>query len=522
MNRKDYWIGLAVFIFSLALYTRTLAPDILYGDSAEFQTLAYTLGTTHSTGYPIYLLLARVVGLLPLRSPAWRVSFFSALCGAITVGNIALLIRYVTHSRVGMVLGSLSLAISYTFWSQAVIAEVYTPATAFITTITLLLWHWQQDPQRHTRALFAAAVLACLGLGIHASVGLLAPAAASFVILVLIVQRVTAWRRTLGTAAAGVAVGFSIYLIAFLLLELHNPPTSFMRAGIYPSRSIWGLSATDLDSPWERMWITVSGRQWQNVMFSKESTFLAAWNEYAGRVTHQEFSYPLAFGALAGLIVMARIAPASFAFCLTAFGSMLFFILNYNPGDKYIFYLPTYLFLAIALGVGIGQALEGLQHQIRQEENSGSNVLYGLTALFLVFILLPSSVSRWQALRDGAATFVTEDYAYPIYNLDEPRLTSMLTLVQLPDNAVVIMRWRALYTIYYLAHVEGKKPGLTLIEATPYGSDGLVADTLITHLTGYLEEGRPVYTDDVFPNLRDHFRVMPAPRRRLYRLSLPE
>jgi len=36
-------------VVALAAYMRTLAPDVLYGDSAVFQTLAYTFGITHLT-----------------------------------------------------------------------------------------------------------------------------------------------------------------------------------------------------------------------------------------------------------------------------------------------------------------------------------------------------------------------------------------------------------------------------------------------------------------------------------------
>jgi hypothetical protein len=52
--------GLALLIASAAffLYLRTLAPGLLSGDSGEFQVLTSMLGPTHTTGYPIYLLLA--------------------------------------------------------------------------------------------------------------------------------------------------------------------------------------------------------------------------------------------------------------------------------------------------------------------------------------------------------------------------------------------------------------------------------------------------------------------------------
>ena len=97
---------------------RTLAPDVLYSDSGEFQTLAYTLGMTHSTGYPVYLPLARLLGFLPLGTLAWRVNLLSALSAAVTLGGAVFLLAYVTRSRVARCWGR-ALGLSYTFWSQA-------------------------------------------------------------------------------------------------------------------------------------------------------------------------------------------------------------------------------------------------------------------------------------------------------------------------------------------------------------------------------------------------------------------
>ena len=188
-DRRDYLVALVLTILGLAAYVRTLAPDILYGDSAEFQCLAYTLGITHSTGYPTYLFLGRLIGFLPVSNLAWRISLLSAVCAAITVGGVYLLARYFTRSRVGAALGSLALGISYTFWSQAVIAEVYTPGMAFLVGIMLLLFHWQMDPKNRSLSLLAAALLAGLSLGVHASVWLIAPPAVALVLWTLWKQR---------------------------------------------------------------------------------------------------------------------------------------------------------------------------------------------------------------------------------------------------------------------------------------------------------------------------------------------
>jgi hypothetical protein len=75
--------------------------------------------------------------------------------------------------------------------------------------------------------------------------------------------------------------------------------------------------------------------------------------------------------------------------------------------------------------------------------------------------------------------------------------------------------------MYYLAHVERQRPDLTIMEASPHGGEGRVADTLIQTLEEALQEGRPVFAERVYKNLREHFRVSPVAGGQWYRLSLP-
>jgi hypothetical protein len=82
LSKIDALLTAIVFVIALGLYVRTLAPGILMGDSGEFQVLAITGGLAHATGYPIYLLIAKLFTFLPIGPVTWRVDFLSALMGA--------------------------------------------------------------------------------------------------------------------------------------------------------------------------------------------------------------------------------------------------------------------------------------------------------------------------------------------------------------------------------------------------------------------------------------------------------
>lgn len=550
-DRKDYGLAALIAVLALAAYVRTLAPDVLYGDSAEFQTLAYTLGMTHSTGYPVYLLAARVVGFLPLASPAWRVNLFSALCAAWTVGGVYLLARYFTPNRTGAALGSIALALSYTFWAQAIIAEVYTPGMAVLTTVLLLLAHWQREPFARRRVLAWATALACLALGVHLSAALIAPTAPLFVLWVLAFRPKAHRWPCLRSALVGFGIGIVLYFGTFILLVLNNPPSSFFQMTMVSSRSAWGLQATDMDSIFERWWLTFMSVQWRNVMFP-EGGFAIAISEYFNRVLSQEFSLWMIGFALLGLGEIRHAArqlakdagnpeletPATRAkafvksiptaptlslgvFMVVAYLVMLLFILNYRPGDQYVFYLVTYIFIGTAIGVGIGRTLEWTKRFLVKRKN-WTRYLYPPVAVLCALVVVAAYAdARWDALKAGKGTFVQETYPYPLENLEEPRQIYTMRLFLLPEDAFVVMNWRALYTMYYLAHVEKLRPNIIIKEATPYGSNNQIADSLLEEMTDVVRSGRPVFVDQIYPGLRDHFRVMPTAGGRFYKLTMP-
>ena len=513
-EKKDYLIALILAIVALAAYVRTLAPDMLYGDSAEFQCLAYTLGVTHSTGYPTYLFLGRLIGFLPIHSPAWRISLLSAICAAITVGGIYLLARYFTHNRIGAVLGAVALGISYTFWSQAIIAEVYTPGMAFLVTIMLFLFRWQSDPYSRNRSLLGAALVAGVGFGVHASVWLAAIPAIAFVVWTLWLQRASRseWIRSTSAGVMGAILGLAIYLAAFLISDRLNSPTSFIRTTLEPSRVFWNLQPEDFDSPLKHLKMTVISAQWGDALFpGGDFSFANELADFGRRLVGTEFSPPIILLALVGLVIMVITQPSRGAFYLLAFLFSAFLILNYQVGDKNVFYLSLYVPLMVALGAAMGFILDRIRRSLGPLSNSSFRVLYFLFVLFFVTLVFqPTFAVRWQALRNGVADFVTDTYPFPVENLKEPRLVAQSRLAGVSSNAVFVLDWRALFTTAYLAHVENGMTNTLFFEAMPRGNDGKVASTLVAQLKGYLEDGRPVYANEKYPGLEENFRLLPA------------
>lgn len=515
LNRSDALIAALLGSGALAIYTRTMAPDVLYGDSAELQTLVYTLGHTHSTGYPVYLLLARLVGFLPLNTPAWRVTFFSVLMGALTIAGVYLLSRMLTNSRAGAGLAAIVLALSYTMWSQAILAEVYAPGAAFLVWILLLTLRWHEHPAGRSKPLFAAGLLAGLSLGMHATTALASLPAAGFVLLWLIFHRAgkEEWRRALVAGIGGTALGVALWLVAFLYIDINNPPSSFINVMLYPSRSIWGLTPQDMDTPLERIVLTIENVQWRDLYFENGADgMVESFADYMSAIFEREFSFWILLFVLAGWWRLFSRSPWAGGYLLASFGLVFYFVLNYRPDDQFVFFLSSYIPNLAVAGVGFGYLITApSQWRFLRRRGWGKSVSAAAAIALYILITLPVIPSRLPAIQDGVASFVQEDYQFPVQGLREPRIFAQMHLFPLPDDAVILMEWRDLYAVGYLAYVEGKKPGIRILEAMPRGNKGQIAESLVEEIHQELAAGRPVFAAQRFPGLAENFRLTGGP-----------
>lgn len=229
---------------TLWLVVPTLAPGVISmaaGDSAEFQTVAWVLGTAHPTGYPSYVVLGFVAThLLPFGDPAFRMNLLQALLAAGAIAGAVAVVQILTGMRwVALATGLLLLTMpgfspvsvtfpSYSsiqttpvFWRLSTYADPHMFHLALAALIFLLLLVWERrrtshDPDvgRHAdRWLVAAACVYGVALANHSLTMMLAPGIALFVVAVA-PRIVLQWRLIVTCAAvlAGTAILFWLEL----------------------------------------------------------------------------------------------------------------------------------------------------------------------------------------------------------------------------------------------------------------------------------------------------------------------
>lgn len=177
--------GLAIVLAVGGVYLGTVAPTVLpyevpYTlDSPMLQAAVPVLGIGHPTGYPTYVMLTHLFTYLPFGDIAFRVNLASAVYGVLAVSAVYGAGLLLCGRIVAAAAGALAFGFAEAFWSQAVIAEVYTLNALFFALVFCLLLLWRQWGD--ARLLLPAAFFAGLSLTHHLSSGLLVPAGLLFV-----------------------------------------------------------------------------------------------------------------------------------------------------------------------------------------------------------------------------------------------------------------------------------------------------------------------------------------------------
>ena len=245
-------LGVGLFLASLGLYLSTVAPTLTWrnmgSDAGDLVTAAHTLGIPHPPGYPTYVLLLKPFSILvPIGDVAFRANLFSAILASITVlllfYTLLRMMRIASAGQefafshrayVSAALATVAFAVSPLFWSQALIAEVYSLNAAFAAGLLYIAVDTYASSTNRGKVSFSEVsnaaklkgpvlffLLLGLGLGNHLSLFLVAAPLALWLAYAL------GWRRVAHPLVLGaLLLGLSVYLY-LPLRALQSPPINW-------------------------------------------------------------------------------------------------------------------------------------------------------------------------------------------------------------------------------------------------------------------------------------------------------
>ena len=316
-------------------YTKTLLPGVDLGDTGGFQAAVLWPEVSARQAYPLYYdVAAPFVRAASMANPARGLNLFSAIFGAAAVGLLTYLCALVAESLAAGIVAGLLLAFSYTFWSQAIIAEVYTLHLTLVLVSCLALYAYAQQPSRLRLAIFFAVY--AFAFGNHLSMILLLVPFAVFLL------QVTPDRRTL---FAPTTIALAVIIAAAGALQYWPNFVSTSHLGGGPIS--WGERLATF-------WFDTTKVDWRESMVMG-----VRGDQLADRVGMWWFDARQQFGifglvlAVVGAVRLWTISRPWATLIVLAYAINTLFAFTYNVGDTHVFYLPSHLFTAFLAGAAL-------------------------------------------------------------------------------------------------------------------------------------------------------------------------
>jgi len=313
------------------VYRLTLLPGVGYtGDTAKFQFLGKVLGTPHATGYPTYLVLNHIfVTVFPWGSLAFRANLMSAVCGALACAVVFMILRRLDVRPWIALSAMLTLGLSPEYWSQCLVAEVYSLNALFIALVLYQLLAWSQEGER--RRLWAAILIYAISIGNHMTMILLFPGIAFFILRTA--PRIATDGRTVLWSVGSLLTGVGQY--GYLIWRYHDPKTPFLEV------CVPGLP---------QLWNVVTGAQFRVQMFNQPlDRVMSERLPMVCGLLWRELGWLLLIAAL-GIVVFRR--RSFLALLLLCLAGNLLFTLNYEIFDIEVYILPAVLLATIFVANG--------------------------------------------------------------------------------------------------------------------------------------------------------------------------
>ena len=484
----------------LPVYLLTMSSAVGQADTFEFQVVAPQLGIAHPTGYPLYLLLGKLFSWLPVGTVAWRLNFASAVYGTLGAAVVFRLALDLLRRPLPALAGAVALGLVPVYWSQAIVAEVYTLHALIVATALWLMMGLVTDGRQATangrrpaddrrppaghgqaatrpspppsqRRKQVVALMFVIGLGLtnHLTSVFLLPPAALAVALRLLHDRQSGRRELtirplMRVLPAAVAFAAPLLLYAYLPLRWRAVNGEAMGAARFVE---W-----------------VAGGRFQGAL--QPLAWLrdpARW-AIVGRLLLDAWGWLLLAVALVGLVWLLRRQWRAAVVLALAGGGFAFYALNYYVPDLAVFLIAAHVVVAVLVASGVAvveTAHAKAQRGQERKEEKGARAWPAVVFAAAMVLIAVGVGGRWAAMdRSGD-------------NGGEPWARGVLAL-PLARGAAVLADSEKIAPLYYLQQIEGLRPDLDIMVLPDEA-------TYRAELDARLAAGQAVYLARYLPGL---------------------
>lgn len=453
---------------ALALYIETLAPGVLWGDSAKLTLLAFNrrpLWGDLVGGHVLHTLIAwHIAEIIHLGNYAQTINLVSAIFGSLTVVVATAIVLLISGSIFAATITGLSLMLSHTFWTYSVIAESYTLVT-FFTCVMLFLVLIADKYHKSYLNLIA---------GLLGAVAMLANLLVVFALPGILI---IAWQRS-RSAFVEFLTGLLLGAIAFITLEFDESGRSTLisytmgqaHTFLHPARFFKEFLATFVYIIYQFPSLALLYVVISISAIKRKSTHIGLW------------------GAVLGVVLFAS---------------------TYQYQRHFVLLIMAYCFFAMLIGLAVAEsnAFPTIKRYLLLP-----SVIIGPP---LVYLLVPILAGRTELV--PARPLPGRDNAYFLspwkQNRSEPAKWAKSFLRSVEKRAVIYADFTPSRVLQYVQTVDGIRPDVSIIEIDKWISSekGLrayrnsICEQLAGHRTAYLAQRYEPYYKMAY--LHRYFRL---------------
>lgn len=156
-----------VWLLMTALYAATTSHSVGLEDDGLFILASHYAGIAHPPGYPLFTLIAHLFTTLPFATIAFKAHLASAVLGAAACSALWWCVWILLPGRIPAYAAALVYGLSVTFWSQSIVAEVYSLNALFFFLVLGICLSIEPNGKKQARLLGVLALIFGLSLTNH-------------------------------------------------------------------------------------------------------------------------------------------------------------------------------------------------------------------------------------------------------------------------------------------------------------------------------------------------------------------
>lgn len=358
---------LLVLLAAAVLYIVSCAPGLLWQDSGMYQYRIWNNDIEGRRGlalsHPLYHIIGIGVKYIPFGEFAYRVNLISAVSAAFTIANLFLFLRLWLGKNSPALLAAITLALSWTIWQSASIAEVYTLYLALFFAEMIMLLQYVRT--RRVRFLYLLALFNGLAIADHMWGIIPFTCYVVFVAVLLIHKQIKL--KNLAVCICLWVIGAAPY--EYLIIK------NIVQTG--------DLTATLASAFFGKSWSGVVLNTHLSAKLAVENLMFMAYS----------FPTPNIIFFFAGLYSLNKVSPGrSFRSILLALLILFFvFAFRYTVTDRYVFFMPFYCLVSVLIGTGFNSLV------VQPNRKTLCRIVFILALLPIpVYIITPVAAEKTQ------------------------------------------------------------------------------------------------------------------------------